>query len=217
MSLIEKTAVKDVYSKIASHFSDKRQTQWDWITRFIENVNENRNNKPINVLDIGCGNGRNMTGFNPEICNVFGIDNCEEFVQICNDKRLNVVQSDMSKIPFKDNYFHYFLSIASFHHLSTNERRVQTLTELNRVAEKGALMLISVWSLNQPANTPQSKKIKGYGDNLVQWNKDGKIYDRYYYIFKVDEITRLFNQTGWEIISHNWEYGNEVFIITKLN
>ena len=89
--------------------------------------------------------------------------------------------------------------------------------ELNRVAENGALMLISVWSLKQPENTPQSKKIKGYGDNLVQWNKDGKIYDRYYYIFKVDEITRLFNQTGWKILSHTWEYGNEVFIITKLN
>ena len=217
MSIIEKTAVRDVYSKIAHHFSDKRQNQWDWITRFIQNVNEDKINKYINVLDIGCGNGRNMTGFNPEMCSVFGIDNCEEFVKICNDKKLNVIQSDMSKIPFKDNYFHYFLSIASFHHLSTVERRIQTLMELNRVAEKGALMLISVWSLKQPANTPQSKKIKSYGDNLVLWNKDGKIYDRYYYIFKVDEITRLFNQTGWKILSHTWEYGNEVFIITKLN
>ena len=217
MSIIEKTAVRDIYSKIAHHFSDKRQNQWDWITRFIQNVNEDKINKYINVLDIGCGNGRNMTGFNPEMCSVFGIDNCEEFVKICNDKKLNVIQSDMSKIPFKDNYFHYFLSIASFHHLSTVERRIQTLMELNRVAEKGALMLISVWSLKQPANTPQSKKIKSYGDNLVLWNKDGKIYDRYYYIFKVDEITRLFNQTGWKILSHTWEYGNEVFIITKLN
>ena len=60
-------------------------------------------------------------------------------------------------------------------------------------------MLISVWSLKQPENTPQSKKIKDYGDNFVQWNKYGKIYDRYYYIFKVDEITRLFNQTGGKL------------------
>ena len=56
------------------------------------------------------------------------------------------------------------------------------------------------------------KKIKKYGDNLSR-NKNGKIYDRYYYIFKVDEIIRLFNQTGWKVISHTWEYGNEVFII----
>ena len=49
--------------------------------------------------------------------------------------------------------------------------------EINRVAKKGALMLISVWSLIQPENTPQSKKIKKYGDNIVQWNKNGKIYD----------------------------------------
>ena len=217
MSLIEKTAVKEIYTEIAEHFSNKRQNQWDWITKFVQNVNIDKINKSINVLDIGCGNGRNMTEFNPEICGVFGIDNCEKFVQICNDRGLNVIQSDMSQMPFKDNYFHYFLSIASFHHLSTIERRIQTLREINRVAKVGALMLISVWSLKQPENTPQSKKIKDYGDNFVQWNKDGKIYDRYYYIFKVDEITSLFNKTGWKIISYNWEYGNEVFIITKLN
>ena len=68
----------------------------------------------------------------------------------------------MSQMPFKDNYYHYYLSIASFHHLSTIERRVQTLREINRVAKVGALMLISVWSLKQPENTPQSKKIKDY-------------------------------------------------------
>jgi len=217
MSLIEKTAVKEIYTEIAQHFSNKRQNQWDWITRFVQNVNKDKINKSINVLDIGCGNGRNMTEFNSQICSVFGIDNCEEFVKICNDRGLNVIHTDMSQMPFTDNYFHYFLSIASFHHLSTIERRIQTLREINRVARVGAKMLISVWSLKQPENTPQSKKIKGYGDNFVQWNKYGKIYDRYYYIFKVDEITRLFNQTGWKVISHNWEYGNEVFIITKLN
>ena len=211
MSLIEKSLVKDVYTEIASHFSNKRQSTWDWITRFVQNVNGDNN--PVNVLDIGCGNGRNMTDFNPETCSIFGIDNCEEFVKICSDKGFNVIESDMSNIPFPDNYFHYFLSIASFHHLSTTERRIKTLMEINRVAKKGALMLISVWSLIQPENTPQSKKIKKYGDNIVQWNKNGKIYDRYYYIFKVDEIIRLFNQTGWKVISHTWEYGNEVFII----
>ena len=217
MSLIEKTAVKEIYTEIAQHFSNKRQNQWDWITRFVQNVNEDKINKSINVLDIGCGNGRNMTEFNPEICSVFGIDNCEEFVKICNDRGLNVIHTDMSQMPFTDNYFHYFLSIASFHHLSTIERRIQTLREINRVARVGAKMLISVWSLKQPENTPQSKKIKWYGDNFVPWNKNGRIYDRYYYIFKVDEITNLFNKTGWKVISHNWEYGNEVFIITKLN
>ena len=217
MSLIEKTAVKEIYTEIAQHFSNKRQNQWDWITRFVQNVNKDKINKSINVLDIGCGNGRNMTEFNSEITSIFGIDNCEKFVKICNDRGLNVIYSDMSQMPFKDNYFQYFLSIASFHHLSTIERRIQTLREINRIARVGAQMLISVWSFKQPENTPQSKKIKGYGDNFVQWNKYGKIYDRYYYIFKVDEITRLFNQTGWKVISHNWEYGNEVFIITKLN
>jgi ubiquinone/menaquinone biosynthesis C-methylase UbiE len=215
MALIEKTGVKDIYVEIASHFSDKRQNQWDWITRFIADANKSIND--INVLDIGCGNGRNMEGFNAAIASVYGIDNCDPFVKMCSGKGLNVIHADMSSIPFPDNNFHYFLSIASFHHLSTRERRIKTLKEIHRIAKKGAEMLISVWSLKQPVNTSQSKKIKSYGDNLVQWNKDGKIYDRYYYIFKVDEITKLFNETGWDIISHTWEYGNEVFVLKKLN
>ena len=95
MSLIEKTAVKEIYTEIAQHFSNKRQNQWDWITRFVQNVNKDKINKSINVLDIGCGNGRNMTEFNSEITSIFGIDNCEKFVKICNDRGLNVIYSNV--------------------------------------------------------------------------------------------------------------------------
>jgi len=159
-----------------------------------------------------------MDGFK-ENTNVYGIDNCEEFVQICQDKGQNAIKADMTSLPFADNYFNYLLSIASFHHLSTRERRIKTLKEIHRVAESGAIMLISVWSLNQPPKTSQAKKITHYGDNIVKWNKANEEFERYYYIFKVDELTALFKETGWKIQRHFWDYGNEVFVLKclKLN
>ena len=63
--------VKNVYSKIASHFDNTRSYSWSWITQFI-----NSNKEGSLILDIGCGNGRNMTNYKYKF---IGIDNCPEF------------------------------------------------------------------------------------------------------------------------------------------
>lgn len=211
MDCVEQTRVIAVYSKIASHFDQTRPHQWSWITDFIMNTTQKTK---TNVLDIGCGNGRNMEGF--KNANVYGIDNCQEFVKICAEKNKNVIHADMTQIPFNDNYFDYLLSIASFHHLSTKQRRIQALKEIQRVAKPGALMLISVWSLKQPPKTKQAKNITHYGDTVVKWNKFGEEYDRYYYIFQLTELRELFKKTKWTIQKHFWDYGNEIFILKSL-
>ena len=76
-------------------------------------------------------------------------------------------------------------------------------------------MIVSVWSKVQPPKT--KRKFENYGDNMVQWkSKDGeKISDRYYYIFKVDEIQQFFLDNGFIIINYEWDCGNEVFILEK--
>ena len=48
-----------------------------------------------------------------------------------------------------------------------------------------------------------------YGDTIVKWDQRGKIYDRYYYIFKLDEIKELFNKVEMKLQSHIWDCGNE--------
>lgn len=214
-SLLEKDNVVDVYSEIAHHFSETRANQWSWITEFINNVSKcSSQNNIKNILDIGCGNGRNMYGF--KNCKVYGIDNCIEFIKICHSKGLtNVIYSDMTIIPFPDNYFNFLMSIASFHHLSTEKRRIKALHEYHRISDSNSKLIMSVWSIRQPPNTKQYKNIKKYGDTIIEWNKYGKTYDRYYYIFKVEELMTLFQITNWIVEKHFWDYGNEVFILNK--
>lgn len=201
----EKTNVSDVYSKISNHFSSTRYSKWEWITQFLDEFENNSK-----ICDIGCGNGRNM--LYPNLC-FRGIDICREFVDICKVQNLDVVYGDMCKLPYLDNIFDGFISIASFHHLSNNERRLKSLSEMYRIIKKNSKCLISVWSKNQPKKT--KRIFEKYGDNYVPWNKDGKIYQRYYYIFEIPEIIELIENVGFKLIEHKWDCGNEIFIIQK--
>lgn len=200
---IETTNVLQVYSKIANHFNDTRQYKWLWIEKFVKKYN-----KTDVLYDIGCGSGRNLSE------NIIGVDNCDEFLSICKNKGHNVRKGCMTELPFNDMSCDGIISIASFHHLSTHQRRLKALKEMKRVLrnnnkEKNKILL-SVWSIEQPEKTRRRFK---YGDNFVSWNKNGEIYNRYYYIFKKDELINLFNQAGLCIVSHEWYCGNEVFIL----
>ncbi len=201
----ETTQVKNIYEQIAKQFSDKRFQQWDWIERFIKLFLHNSI-----LLDIGCGNGRNMKDNNYKF---YGVDNCEQFVKICKDQQLNVQLSDMTKLPFENKSFDGIISIASFHHLSTIERRIECLKEMKRVLKPDGRILLSVWSINQTHNNKLNNKFK-YGDNIIPWknNKGDIIGNRYYYIFNLQEIYSLL-EIEFIIDSHDWIHGNEVFIL----
>ena len=204
MTAIEVTNVREVYNKIAGHFDSTRTYKWRWVTEFVESLEPGST-----IYDIGCGSGRNMTYKN---LNFIGVDNCEQFISICEGKGLSVVNADMTKLPFQSNSANAILCIASFHHLSSNERRIAALNEITRVLKPRGKVLLSVWSIRQPAKT--KRKFETYGSTIVKWkHKDGKEFNRFYYIFKIDEIKELFKVCGLTVLDHSWETGNEVFTL----
>ena len=204
----EITHVKYIYENIANNFSDKRYTTWNWIDNFIISI-------PINssILDIGCGNGRNMKYPN---YNFYGVDNCINFVELAKHVSPNIFLADMTNLPFKDNYFDAIISIASFHHLSSIDRRITALKEMHRVLKPNCNILLSIWSINQSHNNKLNNRFK-YGDNIVPFknNKGENLGNRYYYIFQLTEIYNIINKY-FKIITHDWIHGNEVFILKKL-
>jgi tRNA (uracil-5-)-methyltransferase TRM9 len=200
MSNLEETNVRQVYQKIANHFNHSRgESKWDWIESFLDQYQE-----PNTVCDIGCGSGRNMRP------NCVGIDNCANFIKICQEKGLKVKLSEMINLELPDETYNAIICIAVFHHLDSEDKRIKALLEMKRILKAGGRILLSVWSKNQPETT---KRTFEYGDNLVPWNNHGKIYQRYYYIFEIDEIKNLFIKVGLTLLNHTWEYGNEVFIL----
>lgn len=203
---IDNKHVREVYEKIAKHFSNTRVYTWAWIRGFIER-------QPSNSLiyDIGCGNGRNM---NPDSDKKFiGIDNCREFLKICRERGLEVVEASMTSIPLLSGTADAIICIAAFHHLSKMDDRILALLEMKRLVKPGGRILISVWAKEQPTKTRRT--FDRYGDNMVRWDKFGEKYDRYYYIFEKKEIERLFRTAGLTIMRYSLECGNMVYELEK--
>lgn len=193
--------VKKIYEIIADEFNKTRGYYWEPISNFMKTIDNNSL-----ICDIGCGNGRNMSY---EQHKFIGVDNCDKFINICNKKGLNAVYSDMTNINLPCNYFDHIICIASFHHLSTVKSRITSLLEMKRLLKPNGKILLTVWSKNQPKKTRVT--FDNYGDNIVLWKKK---FPRYYYIFELHELKNLFNYTGFKIISHTYDCGNEVFILS---
>ena len=205
---IENTYVKNVYEEIADHFNYTRVFKWSWVDNFLDKLP----NSSL-IYDLGCGNGRNMFMSNKNH-NFIGIDNCENFVKICRKRNLNVVQSNITNIPFQNDSADAILCIAVFHHLSNETSRLNALFEMKRLIKTNGKILLSVWSINQPKKIKRS--FNNYGNNIVLWNNKGKIYERYYYIFKLDEIKNLIKKAGLTIINYEYNCGNEIFTLIKI-
>ena len=202
-TILEIQNVKETYEKIAHHFNVTRVFTWSWIDHFINSLPSGSF-----IYDIGCGNGRNMhfPGYT-----FIGIDNCENFIDICREKNLLVLLSNMTKINLPDNSADAIICIAAFHHLASHENRINALLEMKRLIKPNTgKILISVWSINQPKKTRVT--FNKYGNTMVQWNKK---HVRYYYIFQINEIKDLFEKVGLNVLEHKYDCGNEIFIVGK--
>lgn len=203
--VIPKQKCVNVYDEIAQHFNNTRIYQWSWVSEFLKSIK-----KGSVVYDIGCGNGRNMDS---DHLKMYGIDSCKEFIKMCIHKGLNVTESCMTCLPFSTESADAIICIASFHHLETKKKRVDALNEMKRVLVNNGTILISVWSIHQPEKT--RRKFYNYGNTIVPWNFRGKIFERFYYIFKIDEFTLLCEKVGLDIVNHVYDCGNEVFYLEK--
>ena len=140
-NIIEHTT-KEIYNLIADEFDLYRVKVWPCVGTFLRKCNSSDL-----LLDIGCGNGKNIIG-NMHL-NFKGLDFSEKLVSICQSKNLDVVEASMTSMPYEDNMFDGFIAVASYHHLSNDNDRMKTLNEMYRVLKPGGRGLIVVWASEQ--------------------------------------------------------------------
>ena len=194
--------VKNTYEQIASHFSETRHHVWPPVKNFIDSFQSHSF-----VADIGCGNGKNMYR---QDCHFLGLDFCQNFTQICMDKGNQAIVADNLNLPLKDNLFDYTMSVAVIHHLDTEKKRIQSIQELVRITKPGGKIFISVWALKQPEN---SKRKFTQSDNMVEWNKYGQKFYRFYHIFEDQELFDLCK--NYLIEDYTYSSGNWSIILVK--
>ncbi len=194
---------KEFYSKNYNLFSDTRFCLWDVVKDFSKNFKSDSK-----VLDAGCGNGKNIKYFN-DTCNIVGIDNCTDFVNICNNRGYNVIYSDIRNMSFEDNSFDFIISIAVIHHFDKEDDRLKSINELIRVLKPGGKLLFTVWAFE--SDEYSKKKNFKIGDNIIKFNKS----ERYYYIYDRINFEKFCNYIKGVNTDISWDRGNWNCIMTK--
>ena len=136
----------DTYEVISKEFSDTRGYVWQCVKDFTKLITPNSS-----ILEIGCGNGKNMKYINKNInCNMIGVDTCQNFVDMCQESNLLVYNNSISNLQFTEANFDFMLCIAVFHHLLTQENQMNAMNEILRVMKPNAMGIITCWATEQP-------------------------------------------------------------------
>lgn len=172
---------REIYNNIADHFDCTRSAIWKGVKNFLDSLTTNSN-----VLDAGCGNGKNMT-YRTDLC-FMGIDFSEELIKICINKNLNVKIGDVKEIPHSDESFDSVISIAVIHHLPTKEKRIQAINETLRVTKPGGRIMIQVWAVSAFNPKKFARINPDENDVMVSWARLGKVYQRFYHLYEDGEL-----------------------------
>lgn len=170
------------FDKIAEEFDVTRIYSWLETAKFIKSMKKNST-----VLDLGCGNGRDIKTLLEHQQKPIGLDSSKRMINISSKKypKVEFIHANMVKIPLKTNSIDYIICIASFHHLKSKKARISCLKEIKRILKPNGKLFLTVWI--------QKGKI---GPHYITWQNKVK---RYYYFFTEQELKDIFKETGFKV------------------
>ena len=193
------------YNLIAKDFSRTRSRPWYEI-RFLFSSYLFSGDK---VLDLGCGNGRNVLYFNEKLTDYYGVDNSSELIGLAKKKypQKNFRTDNALNLSFAGNFFDKVYSIAVLHQIPSNKLRLKFLEEAKRVLKPKGLLVLTVWKLHKLDHLILAfksffmklinKSKLDYGDVLIPW---GDKIERYYHFFSEKGLKELVQKAGFNLI-----------------
>ena len=174
-----------------------------YVVKKIPIVEEFLKGKKGNVVDLGCGSGRNMIkGEGLKYWSVdFSSGQLMHARDYAEDKGINakffkMSVDKLSKKEFKDDMFDYGLFMATLHCLETEGSRKKALKEFYRILKKGGDGLISVWN----SSDARFNNVDNHGDVYMSWRDEGISYMRYYYLYSKEEFLDLLKSVGFKVV-----------------
>ncbi len=180
-----------VWDVIAPKWLEFRKKPFAFVLNFVK-MQKGR------MLDLGCGTGRFFV--KKRNLKIYAVDFSEKMLDYAENKVVKeeipivLFKSDISKLPFENDFFDSAIFIASLHCLETARKRKQTLKELHRVLKPGAKAMITTWSKNNQRLKNKQK------EDYIPWTIDSKRVFRFNYIYDKDELNDLLGDIGFNVL-----------------
>ncbi len=192
------------YEKIAGEFSDTRQKFWEEFSPFLDYLKSG-----MNVLDVGCGNGRFYTEAKIRGLKYEGVDFSPSLINLAREKHPdgNFKIAEARSLPYENGIFDAVVSFAVIHHLPGNTQ-AEALREIKRVLKPGGIIIASVWDLWATKKKEiilsrlkdvLSKNKLPLGDIVLPFGVHQNA--RYLHAFRKKELENLAKNAGFESVS----------------
>ena len=196
----------ETFDSIAEHFDKTRNRPWKEVEDFLEETSGR-------TIDIGCGNGRHSEIAIKKDHEVVCLDASYNLLKIAREKLMkkgDLVRSGIKKMPFKDDSFDNAIYIAAIHHLKKG--RFDSLLETRRILKSGGRLIVSSWA----RELDRWDLDKDEQDVMVPWTReDGKIIERFYHLYRLDELKEEVKKADFKIIDFFHSKGNNYVIAKK--
>jgi SAM-dependent methyltransferase len=154
----------------------------------------------MNILDLGCGVGNNMSFLINEGFDVFGFDGSEQAIQnararlgLCIGKRLLI--GDFLRLPYPREFFHCAVDRSSIY-ANTTENIVKIIKQVRRVLRTGGIFISFMYSVNDPdASGSFTEDSKFYKTSTAHFTTQAEIHG----LFAGFEIMHISQHSCWEV------------------
>ena len=197
-------SVRATYDRIADHFARTRASPWPEIEAFLEG------RSGVVGLDVGCGNGRHLDLLAERCDRALGLDLSPAMLETARGRAaerghtFGLVRADAGSPPVATGSVDLAVYVAVLPHLTTRERRLESLDELARVLVSGGRALVSAWSTEHDRFDAD----EGF-DATVLWTlPGGETVDRFYHIYDPGEFRADVADSALDLVEFEVSSGN---------
>lgn len=217
---------QDFYQTNSSEFNQTRNFFWNGWHKILNLVDKD---KKINVLDVGCGNGRFALFLNQNNLNFnyFGCDQSSNLLEIAKGKlKTNKISFDLKNIDLINqlnylnlyqNKFDLITLFGVWHHIPSENKRLDLLVNLRNLLNENGYLIISFWqfTIDKKLTNRDNTNFDNLGldknnleknDYLLTWEKGIKKY-RYCHFSNLREVKEIANKLNLKIINHYYNDG----------
>jgi len=199
---------REVWNAIAGSWTNLRVKPEREVIIFSEIINSGP------ILDVGCGNCRNLIPFLKKSFFCVGMDFSKGMIReakkFLKKRKLStrLVIGNLSDLPFKKGTFLSILCIRTLHHLETREIRLKALKEMKRVGIKILMSEWKRWQLRFIWKLIRSFFSRHFADVYVDWNYHGKKYKRFHHLYTKKELEDDLKKVRLKIEKMWYDNGN---------